>query len=82
MRSRPITLIRSYAEPLAFRLFTTDRSREPRSAGFATVDAGLSKYFMPKLAKITGRHLGFRIDDLIHLKSVLYWRSQYRIHGR
>ena len=42
MRSRPITLIRSYAEPLAFRLFTTDRSREPRSAGFATADADLA----------------------------------------
>ena len=41
--SRPITLIRSYAEPLAFRLFTsTDRSREPRSAGFATADADLA----------------------------------------
>ena len=42
MRSRPITLVRSYAEPLAFRLFTTDRSREPRSAGFATADADLA----------------------------------------
>ena len=71
MRSRPITLIRSYAEPLAFRLFTTDRSR------FATADADLSN-----IAKRSGCHLGLRFDDLIHLKSVLYWRSQYHIHGR
>ena len=42
----------------------TDRSREPRSAGFATADADLFKYFMPKLAKMTGHHLGFRFDDL------------------
>ena len=42
MRSRPITLIRTYAEPLAFRLFTSDRSREPRSAGFVTADADLA----------------------------------------
>ena len=63
MRSRPITLIRSYTEPFAFRLFTTDRCREPRSTGFATVEADLSK-----IAIISGRHLGLRFYDLILLE--------------
>ena len=56
---------------------------EPRSAVFATPTADaqlqyvITEYFIPELAKITGRDLGFHFDDLIHLKLVLGWRSRY-----
>ena len=68
------------AEP--FRHF--ERSpRGSRSAVFATPTADaqlqyvITEYFIPELAKITGRDLGFHFDDLIHLKLVLGWRSRY-----
>ena len=60
------------------RLFRSPRG-EPRSAVFAmpTADAHLhyviTEYFIPELAKITGRDLGFHFYDLIHLKLVLGW---------
>ena len=66
MRSRPITLIRSYAEPLAFRLFTTGKSRAAPVLLRPTQTCVLW-YFMPggrKLAEITGRH--FRILFRLH----------------
>ena len=64
------TDIRSYRYAEPFRLFATARIAESRaaaSAGFATADAHLqyviTEYFIPELAKITGRDLGFHFDD-------------------
>ena len=71
---------------LKFRLFGTDRLAESRAAPFLlrlrpthTYSRAyvITEYFIPELAKITGRDLVFHFDDLIHLKLVLGWRSRY-----
>ena len=72
-----------YVDAEPFRHFERSRRGEPRSAVFATPTADaqlqyvITEYFIPELAKITGRDLGFHFDDLIHLKLVLGWRSRY-----
>ena len=72
-----------------FRLFATCRG-EPRSAVFSyaygrrtptVIDAYsrayvITEFFIPELAKITVRDLGFHFDDLIHSKIVLGRRSR------
>ena len=69
-----------YVDAEPFRHF----ERSPREcAVFATPTADaqlqyvITEYFIPELAQITGRDLGFHFDDLIHLKLVLGWRSRY-----
>ena len=67
---------------LTFRFFGTDRLaarfllrlRPTHTYSRAYV---IAEYFIPELAKITGRDLVFHFDDLIHLKLVLGWRSRY-----
>ena len=71
---------------LNFRLFGTDRLAESCAAPFLlplrpkhthSRAYVITEHFIPELAEITGRDLGFNFDDLIHLKLVLGWRSRY-----
>ena len=59
--------------------FLLDRLAERRAApvflGHRRRRVYVTEYFTPKLAQIIGRDIRFHFGDLIHLKSVLGWRS-------